>query len=307
MSQYNPKDLLLFAKVVELQSLSAAARETAVPKATLSRAISRLEAALDVRLLDRSSRRTAVTEAGRLLFEYCIRVRSALDEAESAIGELRGTVRGTLRVAATVTIGQALLPSLLPAFLSRYPAVRVRLELTNRSIEDPAREGFDVVLKPGPLADSSLVARELGAMRYGLFANPDWLARQPRIERPADVESLAVIDNFDGRESLAWELRRGDEVERVKVAALLDSNDALVRREAATRGAGLGCVPKWICSEAVESGQLMEVLPQWQLSRVVQVFAVWPSRRFAMPRLRAFLDHLSERLPPMLSNEAPDG
>ena len=142
MNKYDPRDMLLFAKVVESGSLSAAARLTDKPKATVSRAISRLENTLNARLLERSARKSTITEAGRLFYQYCLRVSSAIEEAEGAIGELQGEVHGTLKVGSSVTIGQTLLATLIPDFVDRYPKLRINLELTNRNI-DIVEEGVE--------------------------------------------------------------------------------------------------------------------------------------------------------------------
>jgi LysR family transcriptional regulator for bpeEF and oprC len=301
MSNFDPSDMLLFAKVVELHSLSAASRLTSRPKATISRAITRLEAALDARLLERSARKTTVTEAGRVFYEYCQRVGLAIEEAEGAVGELQGKVQGTLKVGSSVTIGQTLLAVLIPDFVAAYPGLVIKLELTNRNI-DLVEEGFDVVLKAGPLADSSMIAKDLGVLSYGIFASPDHLAEAATIERPADLARAPVVDNFEGKETVAWELRRGEEMASVLVRPRLDFNDAFMRREAVLKGAGIGLIPNWICREALAAGHLVRVLPDWTSARFVRVHAIWPSRLHPTPRLRAFLDYLAENMPKLLSD-----
>lgn len=301
MNKYDPRDMLLFAKVVESGSLSAAARLTDKPKATVSRAISRLENTLNARLLERSARKSTITEAGRLFYQYCLRVSSAIEEAEGAIGELQGEVHGTLKVGSSVTIGQTLLATLIPDFVDRYPKLRINLELTNRNI-DIVEEGFDVVLKAGPLADSSLVAKDLGVLKYGIFASPGYLAGTGAIDQPADLSDISVIDNFGGKQSVDWKLDRGAQTVTIKLSPRLDFNDALMRREAVIKGAGIGLIPKLICKDALAIGQLVKVLPEWSSARLVRVYAVWPSRRHPTPRLRAFIDYLAETIPQLLTD-----
>lgn len=301
MSNFDPSDMLLFAKVVELHSLSAAARLTARPKATISRAITRLEAALNARLLVRSTRKTTVTEAGRVFYEYCLRVGSAIEEAEVAVGELQGKVQGTLKVGSSVTIGQTLLATLIPGFIAIHPELRIKLELTNRNI-DLVEEGFDAVLKAGPLADSSMVAKDLGVLSYGIFASPAHLAAVGPIVQPADLARAPVVDNFLGKESVTWGLHRAGETASVQVGPRMDFNDAFMRREAVIKGAGIGLIPNWICKDALATGQLVKVLPEWTSDRFVRVYAVWSSRLYPTPRLRAFLDYLAENMPKLLSD-----
>jgi DNA-binding transcriptional LysR family regulator len=224
-----------------------------------------------------------------------------MEEAEGAVGELQGKVQGTLKIGSSVTIGQTLLAALIPDFVAAYPGLAIKLELTNRNI-DLVEEGFDVVLKAGPLADSSMIAKDLGVLSYGIFASPAHLAEAALIERPADLARAPVVDNFEGKETVAWELRRGEEMASVLVRPRLDFNDAFMRREAVLKGAGIGLIPNWICREALAAGHLVRVLPDWTSARFVRVHAIWPSRLHPTPRLRAFLDYLAENMPKLLSD-----
>ncbi|MBI2768010.1 MAG: LysR family transcriptional regulator [Burkholderiales bacterium] len=303
MTDFDPVDMFLFAKVVEHGSLSSASRLTGTPKATISRAMSRLEHKLQARLLERSVRRTTATEAGQVFYEYCRRVSSAIEEAQDAVGALQGKVRGTLKVGSSLTIGQTLLNKLIPDFVACHPDLRVNLELTNRNI-DLVEEGFDVALRAGPLPDSTLVARELASLVYGVFSSPQYLSAKGAPKHPCELEGTWVVDNFSGRASVTWGFTSATcEPVSIEVKPRLDFNDAVMRREALVKGAGIGRVPRWICQGALDSGALVEVLPDWTCDRVVRVYALWPSRRYPTPRLRAFLDHLEKHLPPLLGTQ----
>lgn len=299
--QHDPKDMLLFARVVELGSLSAASRITGKPKASVSRAITRLEDALGVRLLERGARRSAVTEAGRLFHAYCERIAQTMDDAQSAMDDWQGRVGGLLKVASSVTIGQALLTVLVPRFLGIHPDLRIQLEVTNRHV-DLVEEGFDVAFKAGPLKDSALIARNLGKLTYGVFASPDVMSRLGPIRRPADLAQQKVVDNFTGRDSVLWRFIRGSRIDTVRVRATLDFNDALMRKEALIQGAGIGLVPEWICRDALATGQLVRVLPAWTCDRAVRVYAVWPRRHHPAPRLRALLDFVADEMPRLIGS-----
>jgi LysR family transcriptional regulator for bpeEF and oprC len=294
--RYNPGDMLTFAKVAELRSMSAAGRALDLPKATVSRAVARLETGLGARLLERSSRHLALTETGTVFLRHCQRVAEEIEEAEAAVGELQSTVRGLLRVAAPVTFGRAVLTGLLPGFLQAYPELRMELELTNRTV-DPIEEGFDLIVRPGPLADSSLMARELGQGPYGAVASPGYLQGHPPIRHPQDLQTHGVIDFFAGVSPQCWGFERnGDEVQ-VSVQARLDLNDASMRRDAAIAGVGVALVPLLLCHEAIAAGQLRHVFEDWKSTRVAHLYALWPSRRNQSPRLRAFLDFLRGSVP----------
>lgn len=148
MAQHDPRDMLLFARVVELQSLTAAAAAAGIGKASVSRAITRLEARLKLRLLDRSPRRTSATEAGMVFYERCRRISEAMCDAESAIATMSGQFSGVLRIRSSITIGQSILSILLPDFLREQPGLTVRLELSNRGL-DSSEPVPDVHLLPG--------------------------------------------------------------------------------------------------------------------------------------------------------------
>lgn len=302
MTEFDPLDMSLFAKVVELGSLSAASRYTGRPKATLSRAMDRLEHKLEARLLDRSARRTTATEAGKVFYEYCRRVSAVIEEAQDAVGALQGNVCGILKVGSSLTIGQTLLNRLVPQFVACHAELRVELELTNRNI-DVVEEGFDVVLRAGPLRDSNLVSRQLASLEYGVFSSPAYLSSHEPLLHPSNLQDALVVDNFTGRSCSDWGfVGPAGECMTVSVRPRLDFNDATMRREALIAGAGIGRVPRWICKPALNAGVLVEVLPGWTCDRVVHVYALWPSRRYPTPRLRAFLEHLSEHLPALLND-----
>ncbi|MBO9352905.1 LysR family transcriptional regulator [Bordetella petrii] len=300
LSVVDPKDILVFAAVVEAGTMTAASRVTAKPKASISRAIARLESQLQVRLLERSARTIVVTEAGHLLYEYATRLSQELHDAEAAVTALNGRVQGTLRIGCSLTIGQIFMNPLLPEFVAGYPDLHVKLELTNRTI-DLIEEGLDVVLRIGPMGDSSLVAKRLGTLAYGVYASPSYLASRPAVRHPLDLDSLAVVDNFYGKPSAIWEFERRGELQRVKVRPRLDFNDAIMRRDALIRGAGIGLVPHHLCVQAIRAGKLANPMEEWKSTREVDIFAVWPGRQFMTPRLRAFIEFLARRVPCLIN------
>ena len=285
--------MLLFAKVVEHGSMSAAARALFRPKASVSRAIARLEAALDVLLLERSSRRLVLTPVGRVFLSHCQRVADDIAEAQAAVGEMQGVVRGRLRVASSVVFGRAWLGPILPAFLAAHPQLRMELELTNRLV-DPVEEGFDLVIRANAQTDHSLVVRQLAVSTYGLFASQAYLDRYPPIAHPDNLAKHLVIDTFGGAEQQPWEFVKGGQRVSVDVRPRLDLNDAMLRAESAVAGLGLTLVPSWIGRSDLGLGGLVRVLPAWRPTRLTPLNALWPARRRTSPRLHAFLDFLSD-------------
>jgi len=239
MNDLDPKLLVLFAKVVRLNGVSRAARVLSMPKATISRGLSRLEESLGARLFERSSRGMRLTKSGERIYLHCQRVAEEVEEAKAAIGSTQNAISDQLRIASPLTFGRSLLSPVLPRFLTRHPQLRVEVELTNRRV-DPAEENFDLVIRLGPLADSALVAKPLGAVHFAVCASPCYLKSRAAIERPEDLSRHAVIDLFDGAERRNWAFTRDGEEVKVEVVRRLDTNDPIMRREAAVAGLGIG-------------------------------------------------------------------
>lgn len=304
MQPHDPRDMLLFVKVAEFGSMSAAARSLGKPKASVSRAISRLEHLLGARLLERSNRRVALTETGSVFLRHCQRVAEEIEEAVAVVGALQGTVRGLLRIATPVTFGRSLLWPALPAFLDAYPELRMELELTHRSI-DPIEEGFDLIVRYGPLAPSSLVAKLLGEAPYGVFAARSYLKRHPPITVPADLARHGVLDFFGQEQPHVWGFARGTESARVAVTPRVNINDAVLRKEAVIAGVGISLLPLWLCERELRDKQLVSVLPDWTPRHLPTIYALWPSRRNPSPRLRAFLSFLADTVHRRLTPAAP--
>ncbi|MGD9941740.1 MAG: LysR family transcriptional regulator [Burkholderiaceae bacterium] len=294
----NPNDMLLFAKAAELGGISAAARATGRPKATISRAIARLENALNARLLARASHRITLTDSGQALLDHCQRIAEEVEDAQTRVGEIQGSVAGLLRVVVPVTFGRAQLGPLLPKLLTQHPLLRLEVRVSDRMV-DPIKEGFDVAVLMGPLADSSLAARELGRASYGLYASPGYLAARAPVARPMDLAAHPLLTSSQPPLASCWSFERDGIKEDVvfPFTARLESNDASMRRDAAVAGLGIALVPSSICKEAVEAGLLLRVLPEWAVKRSVPIYAVWPGRRHMSPRLRAFLDFLDAEIP----------
>jgi DNA-binding transcriptional LysR family regulator len=199
-------DLRAFARIADLGSVSAAARALKAPKSSVSRSLARLEQAVGAVLVERSTRRLRLTDAGALLRPHARRILNDVDEAETALGGFGGVPRGLLRVNATYAFAQGVLAPMLPPFLARHPEVRVALDIENRRI-DPMAEEADLVIRLGPLADSALIARRLAVLEVWLCASPAYLAARGTPARAADLARHDMIMRSDRAER--WELRDG--------------------------------------------------------------------------------------------------
>lgn len=289
-------EVLIFARVVEAGSFTAAGRGLDLPKSTVSRKVAALEERLGVRLLERSTRKLRLTEAGAVLFERARRIALALTEAEAAVGELQSAPKGTLRLTAPADVGQHWLGPVIASFSAAYPDVRVDIELTSRVV-DLVAEGFDVALRAGRLADSSLVARRLGNTRLGLYCSPAYAALHGLPERPEALIDHATILFRSPRFESRWTLTSAEETCEVRVESRASANDFIMLRGLAVADMGIAILPNVVGAIEVAEGRLVAVLPAWGLGDGA-LSAVYPSARHLSATVRAFLDHLREAFTP---------
>ncbi|HET7556466.1 MAG TPA: LysR substrate-binding domain-containing protein [Rhodanobacteraceae bacterium] len=288
-------DLYLFAAVVEHGGFSAAGRALNMPKSRLSKRVSQLEERLGVRLLQRTSRRFAVTEAGERFYRH---VESMVGEARAAFEDLesmRGEPCGVVRMSCPVSLAQSLLAPLLPKFLERHPRVRLNLLASNRRV-DVIAEGFDVAVRVRDKldTDAQLVARSFGANRVVLVASPRFLAGHGEPKAPEDLSVLPVLSMFEQEGDQAWELfDRNCAAQRVSVKPRLVCGEFRVLIEAALAGSGVAWLPESACVEELRSGRLQQVLPEWGLPQGI-LHIVYPSRRGMLPAVRALVEFLVE-------------
>ncbi|KWR90229.1 LysR family transcriptional regulator [Cupriavidus sp. IDO] len=290
-------DLSLFAQVVEHGSFSAASRATGVPKSRLSRRIAQLERDLGVQLLRRTTRQVRVTPLGDSYYERC---RAMLNEAEAArevIEQARDQPGGTLRVSCPVAIAQILLAPAIGHFMRANPAVRIDLETTNRRV-DVIGEGFDLSLRVREvMEDSSLAVRNFGESQLMLVASPALLDSIGRPRTPQALDGMPGVGQkpHDGKH--AWILRcKTGETIHINYDPRLVTDEFALLREAAIAGIGVAMLPRMYCRDAIDSGELELLLPQWEMP-VGMLHAVFPSRKGVTPAARRFLDFLSEILP----------
>jgi len=292
-------DLNLFLRVLDLGSISAAARSLDVSVAVASQRLKRLEKSLGVRLLNRTTRRLQVTTEGAAL---AARGRPLIEDLEALTSTLRETAEhqtGTLRVTIPASFGRQYISPLLPEFLQRYPRIGIHVHLADQMI-DLISEGFDLAVRIGTLADSNLSARRLAPNRRVLCASPQYLRRHGTPRSPADLqqhECLRLTSFRDAQDH--WHLRGDDGNEvAVKVQGRLESNFGEVIRDAALAGLGIALHSTWHVCDDIAAGRLKVVLPQYTL-RESGVFAVMPERRLVLPRVRAFVEFLNEKFGPI--------
>jgi DNA-binding transcriptional LysR family regulator len=290
-------DMLYFAEVVEQGGFAAAGRALGLPKSKLSRRVAELEGRLGVRLLQRTTRKLSLTEAGELYLRHCIAMREQAEAAEEAVAVVLTEPRGTIRVVCPVTLAQSTVGPLLPLFLERHPHVRVDMQVNNRVV-DLVQEGVDVALRVRPtLEDSgSLVVKNLGNTQGLLVASPQQLERQGRPQNVEDLHRLSTLamSAADGRAS--WRLMGpGGRSYDFQHRPCYTADDLLTLRYAVLKGSGITVLPDYMCRREIERGLLEQALPGWAPMPGV-IHAVFPSRRGLVPAVRRFLDFLGEHV-----------
>lgn len=288
--------MLVFARVVEARSFSAAATRMGVSKSAVSKQVSRLEDRLGARLLNRTTRRLSLTEIGAAFYERCARIAAEAEEAELAVTRLHQEPRGTLRVNAPQSFASRHLSPLLPEFLAAHPELRVDLTLADR-IVDVIEEGYDVVIRIAELADSSLIARKLAYARRVVCAAPAYWDARGRPVAPADLRAHDCLGYSYLASRGEWPFEGPDGPTSVKVTGTLNTNSGDVLMDAATAGRGVVFLPTFICGAALADGRLEAVLEDYEAAPR-GVFAVYPHNRHLSAKVRAFVDFLVARFQP---------
>ncbi|MFZ5791136.1 MAG: LysR family transcriptional regulator [Pseudomonadota bacterium] len=289
-------ELRLFIAVLDTGSLATAARKLRRSPPAVTRALAELEARLGVRLIERTTRRLAPTEAGRRLAEQA---RRLLADFEEAMGEAAGEStrpRGRLRIAAPLAFGRIHVAPIVTAFLDAYPEVSAELSLADRVV-DLVEEEIDVAVRISRLGDTSLVARRVGAVRRVLAASPAYLAEHGTPESPADLRAHELI-LFSGSGEGEWKFadpqgREGEISLPVRARFAVNQADAAIA--AAREGRGIVAALSYQVAPDLKAGQLVRVLQDFETAPI-PVQLVFPSARHMVPRLRAFLDFAAPRL-----------
>lgn len=285
--------LNVFRHVAELNSFAEAGRMLGLSPAAISKNIAALETHVSARLINRTTRRMALTEEGRLYLEHVTRGLDALADADQALCPIKAAPRGTLRVNAPMTVTLTRLSEAIPEFLSRYPDLKLDLHLDDRRV-DIVREGFDLAIRGSDnLEDSSLIARKLAVMPHVLCAAPSYFQKHGKPKTPFDLKALDHIQfNLSGHADI-WEFSKGRQTERVAVDARYSVSSSLAVRDALRTGFGISLIPRPYVEKDLRAGRLQSALEDWNTVETT-LYAVYPSRQYIAPKIRVFLDFLIE-------------
>lgn len=296
----NLNDLQTFVRVAETGSFTKVADELGVPKSTISRRVVRLEEGLGLELLHRGARGLHVTEHGAILRDRCAAALREIADVQRAVVDAGDTPRGMLRITAPKDLGTTLLfARLLTEFRVRFPEITLIVDLGTRRV-DLVEEGFDVAVRVHSerLPDTSgLMMRQLGSVVGGLFASPEYLQRKGKPRRPTDLSRHDCVCAAGPRGEARWRLQKGNGGEPFdfEPPATLLANDYGLVLAALQAGAGIGLLPTFFAQGSVERGDLVQVLPGLRTAEGA-VSLVWPATRHLAPRVRAFIDFMTEHV-----------
>ncbi|HWK52764.1 MAG TPA: LysR family transcriptional regulator [Hyphomicrobiales bacterium] len=289
-------NMVLFARIIEAGSISAAARKLGMPKSTLSRRLAELETAQGLRLVHRGTRKLTLTDIGREFLGHCQVIAGAVEAAEQLTKEVQAVPCGELRFSCPLALSQVALLELLPAFMQRYPEVKVHLLAVNRPV-DLVEERVDVALRVRErIEDSSFIARPLAPSPASLFASPALLGDDPP-QHPLDLLKLPTLSMAysNGRHEFALRHAKGEKL-TLRHEPRLVTDDMAVLVAAAVAGLGVVQLPDFRCRAQLASGELVRVVPEW-LPPPGIVHLVYTHRSGLLPAVRAFIDYLVETLP----------
>ncbi len=288
----------LFVASVRAGSFSEAGRRAGLSPASVSRHIAQLEDGLGVQLLNRTSRKLMLTDAGRAYFERIEPALRTIREADITAGAYQSTPSGTLRVHSRTMFGIRVIAPLVPRFQALYPAIRIELRLS----EQPANiadEHYDVEFRIGLPPDSSLKQRLVLASERILVASPDYLARRPAPARPADLAAHDCLTYWLGPEDVVWRFLRGDQLDEIVVESSFTTNNGEVLRTLALLGHGIALLDDYTVQPDLDAGRLVRLLADHRVTNTrfrQGIYAIFHDAAFVPPKVQAFLDFLTEQV-----------
>ncbi len=291
----NLNDMVLFAKVAELQGISPAARILQIPKSRVSRRVAALEEDLGVRLLERTTRSVQLTEMGVIFFQHCKRITEEAESAVESMNKMMETPRGLLNVSVSFAIGQYLIAPYLGEFLKLYPEIEIKMDLNNRRV-DLITEGYDLVVRVGDLQDSSLMSKMICQAQAHLCASPNYIDQHGTLTSVEHLQQHKILAMSDSSNTRQWILENKiGELKSIEVIPSTSINDFTVLRSLVEDDGGIAIMPEYITRDAVAHNRLVRVLPDWR-STIISYYVLYPSRKGLTKKARAWIDFFTEKL-----------
>lgn len=287
--------MAVFRRVVEAKNFSAVARETNMSQSTVSKHIAALEERLGTKLLNRSTRSLKLTEAGKEYYHHCIRILNDFQEAEASIGKGKIKPTGTLRISSSAAFSRACMLPYLNEFLRKYPDIDIDLLFDDDYI-DLVKQGIDLAIRVGPLADSTLIARKIGVSSRVVVASTDYLVKHGRPKKPADlIKHNCLLYSLQKAPDLWYfnSAQEGDESVRVRGRLKASSPDAIC--DATINGLGISVLCEWYARKYIKDGRLKVILQDYHPT-AYDINAVYPERKFVPQKVKRMIEFLAEKV-----------
>ena len=287
-------DMLLFSKLVELKSFTSVADALQLSRSLVSKRISRLEDHLGVQLVNRTTRRVELTEAGRTYYQYCVQIENIVQEAESVVSEIRQQPKGNLTINAPVTYGQIILPSIIARFLQKYPDININLSLSDKFV-DVIEGGFDIVIRIGQLKDSSLKARKVASTKLVVFAHKNYLKKHGTPKTPQDLQQHNCLSyRYMAGSPNEWQFHGPMGKELVHVNGNFGAENGVPLYKAVQAGLGIAIQPQFVL-DGFEAKGIVTLLDDYTDAEI-GIYAIYPATRKPPLNTRVFIDFLVEQL-----------
>jgi len=289
------QSMAIFRRVVEAKNFSAVARESNMSQSTVSKHIAALEERLDTKLLNRSTRSIMLTEAGKEYYHHCIRILNDFQEAEASVGKGKIKPTGTLRISTSAAFGRICLLPHMKEFFDQFPDIDIDLLFDDDYI-DLVKEGIDLAIRIGPLADSTLIARKIGSSPRVVVASPEYLVKHGRPKKPADLSKHNCLLYSLQKTPNLWyfnSTQEGDESIKVNGRLKASSPDAIC--DATVEGLGISILGEWYVHEHIKNGRLKVILPDYKPTPF-DIHAVYPERRFVPQKVKQMIKFLTEKM-----------
>lgn len=281
-----------FVEVVKMGSFTLAAEKLNLSRAQVSKTIMQLEAHLDTRLLNRTTRTISLNEIGQIYYERCLTILQDIDDIEGITRQQISKPKGSLRMSVPSSFGLLHLNEAIPEYIKQYPDVKIELSLADRFI-DVIAEGFDLVIRIGELNDSGLIARKVAPCRRVFCATPEYLKQHGNPLVPRDLINHNCLIYTNENSADTWTITGPEKTESVKITGPLCSDNGQILRDAALADLGIVIMPTFIVGDDIIRGDLQQILPGYYFPEI-SIYVVFPSRRYLSAKVRTFIDFLSD-------------
>ncbi|WP_085907315.1 LysR family transcriptional regulator [Kiloniella majae] len=289
----NLNEMAVFASVVEHESFTAAAKALGISKSAVSKQVSRLEDRLRIRLLNRTTRRLSLTEAGNLFFEKCQAVMDVAEQAEYAVSRLSSTPSGLLKINAPMSFGIKCMAPMLADFRTQFPEIEIDLVLNDQMV-DLIEDGFDVGIRIGRLMDSRLIAKKISDCGMSIIAAPSYFAKGHTSVIPAELSGYNFLHYSNLNRVSGLKLIGENGTVTVPLTSDLSANNGDFILSAVQERIGFACMPDFICHDAIKENRVVKILPDWNVDTDNAIYVVYPINRNLPPKARVFIDFIAD-------------